>query len=201
MSGKGVSEQQISKPLAIGSFISHVGADDPPVTVEVLRLPRAGRELDFEQYLTGVCRAAMVHQGHLGTNIFRPAKGSGQAYRIIFKFDRRSNLIRWESSEERAEWRRLAEIVSTISGREVISGLEAWFTLPEQSKQHPSKHKVTAIVWLGIYLLVNLTSVVIGPLVETQPLLIRTFSITIIVVPVMTYLLLPFLTRLFSRWL
>jgi len=167
----------------------------------VLRRPKVGRELDFEEYLTGISRAAMAKPGHLGTNIFRPAKGSNQAYRVIFKFDRRSNLLRWESSKERALWRRLGETVSTTCSREVISGLEAWFTLPEHVEPHPSKHKMTLVVWLGIYMLVNIAFVTVGPLVESLPLLLRTLIITGLVVPVMTYFVLPFLTRLFRRWL
>lgn len=175
---------------------------DPPVTVEVLRRPKPGRELDFEEYLTGISRAAMAHPGHLGTNIFRPADGSNQAYRVIFKFDRSSNLQRWESSEERAQWRALAETVSITCKREVTSGLEAWFTLSEHiAEPHPSKHKMTLVVWLGIYMLVNIAFVTVGPFVESLPLLVRTLIITGLVVPVMTYFVLPFLTRLFGSWL
>jgi len=174
---------------------------DPPVTVEVLRRPKPGKEMEFEEYLTGISRAAMAQPGHLGTNIFRPPKGSNQPYRVIFKFEHRSQLQRWESSPERAEWRALAEAVSQSCDRIESCGLEAWFNLPETHIAHPPKHKMMLLVWLGIYCLVNIAFVTVGPVVEYLPLPVRTFVLTALIVPIMTYLVLPMLTRLFRGWL
>lgn len=183
------------------SGIAPIEENDPPVTVEVMRRPKPGKEMAFEEYLTGISRAAMAQPGHLGTNIFRPPKGTNQPYRIIFKFERRSQLRRWESSSERAEWRALAESVSQSCDRAETCGLEAWFTLPESHTPHPPRHKMMLLVWLGIYCLVNLAFITVGPLVEYLPLLVRTFILTALIVPIMTYLVLPLLTRLFKRWL
>ncbi|MCU7845249.1 MAG: antibiotic biosynthesis monooxygenase [Candidatus Thiodiazotropha sp. (ex Monitilora ramsayi)] len=177
------------------------GEGDPPVTVMVTRKPIPGKEPEFEAYLTGITHAAMQQSGHMGTNVFRPTKPDG-AYRIVFKFDRRSNLEKWESSAERAEWREIAENVSQPREIQTITGLEAWFTLPDCAiNVHPPKYKMAILVWLGVFSLVTLLSYMIGPLIENLPLIARTFTLTVIVVPTLTYLLLPFLTRIFSRWL
>jgi antibiotic biosynthesis monooxygenase (ABM) superfamily enzyme len=85
--------------------------NDPPVTVMVTRSPLPGKESEFEAYITGITQAAMQYRGHMGMNIFRPNKPAG-AYRIVFKFDRRSNLEKWENAEERAQWLEIAESVS-----------------------------------------------------------------------------------------
>ena len=177
------------------------GEGDPPVTVMVTRKPIAGKESEFEDYLTGITHAAMQQPGHMGTNVFRPTKPEG-SYRIVFKFDRRSNLERWENSAERGEWREIAEQVSQPREIQTITGLEAWFTLPDCAiNVHPPKYKMALLVWLGVFSLVTLLSYLIGPLIEDLPLIPRTFVLTIIVVPTLTYLVLPLLTRLFSRWL
>ncbi|MET0070923.1 MAG: antibiotic biosynthesis monooxygenase [Candidatus Thiodiazotropha sp.] len=174
---------------------------DPPVTVFVTRRPKAGKEEAFEDYLTGITQAALQHQGHLGTNIFRPAKPGGD-YRIIFKFDRRSNLERWEGSAEREEWRAIAEEVSEPRQVETISGLEAWFTLPSCALNvHPPKYKMALVVWMGVFSLVTLLSSLLAPLISAWPSLLQTFLLTALVVVCLTYAVMPLLTRLFSGWL
>ncbi|WP_369161416.1 antibiotic biosynthesis monooxygenase [Candidatus Thiodiazotropha sp. LNASS1] len=174
---------------------------DPPVTVLVTRRPKPGKERAFEDYLAGITQAALQHQGHMGTNIFRPSKPGGN-YRIIFKFDRRSNLERWEGSAERAEWRAIAEQVSEPRQVETISGLEAWFTLPACAiNVHPPKYKMALVVWMGVFSLVTLLSSLLGPLMSAWPRLLQTIVLTALVVVCLTYAVMPLLTRLFSGWL
>ncbi|MCG7927300.1 MAG: hypothetical protein JAY67_17405 [Candidatus Thiodiazotropha taylori] len=174
---------------------------DPPVTVMVTRKPIEGKESEFEGYIIGITNAAMQWPGHMGTNVFRPNKPDG-SYRIVFKFDRLSNLQSWENSPERGEWREIAEQVSQPREIQTITGLEAWFTLPDCAiNVHPPKYKMAFLVWLGVFTLVTLLSLLIGSYIEDLPLVVRTFTLTIIVVPTLTYFVLPFLTRLFSRWL
>lgn len=175
---------------------------DPPVSVMVTRRPLPGREAEFEAYLQGITQAAQSQPGHLGSTIFRPSGGADPSYRILFKFDRRSNLERWEQSAEREEWRALAEQVSEPRQVQMHTGLEAWFTLPAQPVNlPPPKHKMALIVWLGIYTLVTGLSALIGPLIADWPLPLRIFVITVPVVILMTYAVMPFLTRLFACWL
>jgi antibiotic biosynthesis monooxygenase (ABM) superfamily enzyme len=85
---------------------------------------------------------------------------------------------------------------------QTITGLEAGFTLPDcASNLHPPKYKMAMLVWLGVFTLVTLFSYLVGPLIAGWPQLARILATTLFVVPVLTYLVLPFLTRLFSRWL
>ncbi|MDX9766542.1 MAG: antibiotic biosynthesis monooxygenase, partial [Ectothiorhodospiraceae bacterium] len=164
---------------------------DPPVTVLVTRRPKPGQEQAFEDYLAGICQAAQAFPGHLGVNVFRPA-GPKDPYRILFKFDRRSNLDRWENSSEREDWRAIAEVVSEEPQRQVVTGLEAWFTLPSQPvNRPPPRHKMMLVTWAVIYVLVSLLSVLLGPLLEPLPLLLRVLILTGIVVLTMTYWLMP----------
>lgn len=81
----------------------HVEERDDGVTLSVTRTPLPGREGEFEKYLHGITEAASRFPGHLGAQIFWPARGQRQ-YRVVFRFDRESNLRRWEESEERQAW-------------------------------------------------------------------------------------------------
>lgn len=63
------------------------------------------------------------------------------------------------------------------------------------------QHKRAFIVWLAIYPLVTLLSYSLGGCLMPLPLVARTFILTVIAVPVMFYLLVPLLNKLFSSWL
>lgn len=63
------------------------------------------------------------------------------------------------------------------------------------------KHKRAFIIWLAIYPLVTILYYLLGSCLMPLPLVVRTFVLTIIAVPVMFYLLVPFLNKLFSNWL
>ena len=77
--------------------------DDPPVTLSATRRVRPGREREFEEYLRGLTETTSKFPGYLGTQIFRPARGERE-FRVVFSFDRESNLHAWKESEERRAW-------------------------------------------------------------------------------------------------
>jgi antibiotic biosynthesis monooxygenase (ABM) superfamily enzyme len=112
----------------------------------------------------------------LGSNVFHPNR-SDALYRIVFKFDRRSNLEKWENSPERAKWRVIAESVCQARKVETITGLEAWFTLPDCAiNVHPPKYKMAFLVWLGVSSLVALLSYLLGRLISDWTLVARSFT-------------------------
>ncbi|AFY73640.1 hypothetical protein Syn7502_01580 [Synechococcus sp. PCC 7502] len=182
---------------AVNSF------NDPSVTVVISRRVKPECKVEFESFLSGIVNACGQFQGHLGTNIFRPVNSDDPEYRIIFKFDRLSNLRNWEKSPERQHWFAIAEPL-TISPPQiqVVTGLETWFTLPgNPSITPPPRYKMAVVTWLAVFPLITLISVALKQLLVMLPLVIRVAIITAIAVPTMTYLLMPQMTKLFSSWL
>jgi antibiotic biosynthesis monooxygenase (ABM) superfamily enzyme len=176
---------------------------DPPVTVSITRRVRPGREKDFERSLADIIPTASAFPGHMGVNVFRPsAPGEGE-YVVIFTFDHVSNLRRWEESEERNRWLEgIAPLVEGEPRRRAVTGLETWFTLPGQrSFTPPPRHKMAVITWLAVYPLITAIFLFGGPLLLQLPLPLRTLLMTVVMVPVMTYLIMPGMARLFRRWL
>nr|MBA2520645.1 antibiotic biosynthesis monooxygenase [Chloroflexia bacterium] len=78
-------------------------ADDPAVTLSIVRRVRPGREREYEQLLQATLAAAEAFPGFLGARLFRPAGGDRQ-YRTVLRFDRESSLRAWEESEPRQRW-------------------------------------------------------------------------------------------------
>lgn len=178
-------------------------ADDLPVTVDVSRRVKPGCEETFEEFISGITAAAMTFEGHLGVNIFRPFDPANPQYRIIFKFDRMSNLRRWEESEVRREWLARAESLTLGSPvTQILTGLETWFTLPAQrAVVPPPRYKMALLTWLAVFPLISGINALFGPVLNQLPPLIRSLVLTAVLVPLMTYLVMPRMTRLFAQWL
>ncbi|MBO9998463.1 MAG: hypothetical protein J7641_05555 [Cyanobacteria bacterium SID2] len=177
--------------------------DDPPVTLSVARKVKPGCEEAFEKFISGVTAAAMTFEGYLGATIIRPSDPKDLEYRIIFKFDRRSNLLRWQESECRRQWLARAESLTLGSPIiEVLTGLETWFTLSSrQPVIPPPRYKMAVVTWIAIFPLVNLINVLLGPALAPLAPVGRSFVSTAILVPLMTYVVMPRMTRLFAKWL
>ncbi len=177
--------------------------DDPPVTVTVKRQVKPGCQKAFEEFLSGIINASMTFKGHLGTTVFRPTDSQDFEYLIVFKFDKQSNLRHWEESESRKQWMARGDALTVGSPQfEIITGLETWFTLGTQKPiVPPPKHKMVAVTWMAIYPLVNIINYLLLPLLKTLPPLLISFVTTAILVPLMTYVVMPRMTRLFAHWL
>lgn len=67
--------------------------------------------------------------------------------------------------------------------------------------QRPRRIKMAIIVWLAIYPLISLALYLFGDKLAQLPVLARTFLLTIVLVPTMTFIVMPFYNRIFSTWL
>jgi len=65
----------------------------------------------------------------------------------------------------------------------------------------PKKWKFSLMVWIAIYPAITLASFLLGDLIKDLALPVRTFIMTGILVPLMVYVLLPLLRKLFGAWL
>ncbi|SNC60259.1 hypothetical protein SAMN04487881_0222 [Marinobacter sp. es.048] len=184
---------------------SGVGQQDStaPFTVVVSRRVKKGQQDAFEALSSQMTERASRFPGYLGTAMFRPASPDDPEYRIVFKFQDRESLAAWEASEERAEL--LEQIESLLvqpSEREVTSGIVTWFTLPGQNPvTPPPKWKMTIVSWLALYPAVTLVFLLFGDVLAQVPLLLRTLLVTAVVMLLMSYVLMPRMTRWFAFWL
>lgn len=66
----------------------------------------------------------------------------------------------------------------------------------------PKKWKMAIVIWLAIYPLITTIFALLGKqLVQINPLPLRTLILTIIVVPIMVFILIPALQKLLHNWL
>ena len=65
----------------------------------------------------------------------------------------------------------------------------------------PPRYKMVVVTWLAVYPMITLILVLFWPLLSLLPMLLRTLVLTAVMVTLMTYVIMPRMTRLFSSWL
>lgn len=178
------------------------GGEDPPATGVASRRVEPGREEEFEAWVSGILDCVKTFPGYLGSDVMRPADARDDEYSILYRFDRASNLKRWEASDERRRWLDRAEPLVREQHVGRLTGLETWFTLPSKDGEPaPPRYKMVVITWLAVFPLATVLFLLLQPLMGGAPTILRTLVFTLIMVTTMTYVVMPRMTRLFSFWL
>jgi antibiotic biosynthesis monooxygenase (ABM) superfamily enzyme len=188
---------------------AHQPLDSPPhgthgpVTTTVTRRVKPGHEPFYDQFLEGIIAAASQFPGHLGVEVFRPESAAAGEYRIVYRFDTGEHLRAWLDSDERAAWVERAEphVIGPMRTR-FMTGLETWFTLPDRpNAPPPPAYKMALLTWITIFPLITLVVIALDPLLEKLDLVPRLAVTTAVTVPIMTWLVMPRITRLLRSWL
>jgi antibiotic biosynthesis monooxygenase (ABM) superfamily enzyme len=185
------------------SFESPPPGADGPVTTTVTRRVKQGHEAFYDQFLAGINAAASRFPGHLGVEVFRPESATTGEYRIVYRFDTGEHLRAWLESDERAAWLERAEphVIGPMRTR-FVTGLETWFTLPDRpGAPPPPPYKMALLTWLTIFPLITLVVIALDPLLDKLDLVPRLAVTTAVTVPIMTWLVMPRITRLLRSWL
>ena len=174
-----------------------------PVTTTVTRRIKPGHEDAYEQFLAGISGAARAFPGYLGIEVFRPAPGASGEYRTVYRFDSPAHLRAWLDSAERAAWLARAEPHAAGPMRaEFLTGLESWFTLPARpGAAAPPPYKMALVTWVTIFPLITVVVIVAAPLIGGLPQVPRLAVTTLATVSLMTWVVMPRVTRLLRRWL
>jgi uncharacterized protein len=172
-----------------------------PVTVVISRVVRRGHEREYEECLRGLAAAAAEFDGYLGADIIRPADHVHPEYVVVVRFTDYSSLRAWELSDIRADWLAKARsfAVDDDVRENVLDGSEYWFTAPAAPR--PSRSRQAVITWMGIYPLITLLLLLVGPLIATWPVWLRALLTSVTLVILMTYVVMPRLTKWFAGFL
>jgi hypothetical protein len=177
------------------------------VTVVVTRRVKPGREADYEAWLGRLQAEARSLHGYLGVTTQRPAPGGPREYVSVIRFATLADLQAFEASELRA--RHLAEAADLVEADAVwqrLTGLEFWFTPPPGTVvPQPSRSRMALLMIVVVFSLVLSIGTLVNagaarlPLPLPYPLrLLLTITIEVLL---MTYWLMPRLTRHLARWI
>lgn len=174
-----------------------------PVTVIVKRAVKAGRDSDFEIWLRGATEDLKKFQGYRDITMIRPPTDNPKReYVLVIRFDNYKNLDNWENSEVRNNWMKKANDFTESLENQRITGLEYWFSLPEIPRAHvPPRYKMATVTVIAIFPLSTLIGMYLVPYMMWMNAYFRGFVVTVMLVGLMTYIVMPYMTKLFSRWL
>jgi uncharacterized protein len=186
-----------------------------PVTVIVKRIAKKDKIKEFEEWLSGISKEVSRQEGSMGIDIIKPTPNisnkSKPEYVIIFRFNTYENLDKWEKSPIRHEWlqkgRKLAESDYDV---QKMTGLEFWFTpyfndesSPMIPLNPPPRYKmvIVTIPVISIMLMTLVPQIHFLTEMLSIPFPVRLVIALTITVLLMTYVIMPLLTKLLKPWL
>ncbi|MEG3877962.1 antibiotic biosynthesis monooxygenase, partial [Microcoleus sp. herbarium7] len=169
--------------------------------VAIARRVKPGYEADFEAAVRGATLAASTFPGYLGSEVLYPNNRRGD-WQMILRFDTLIHLQEWENSPICQGWIARADALTETPRVSRVNGLEAWFALPEMPNVVPPPKWKTAIVSaIGIYPMISVMPILLKPITNGLPAWLATLVSIAIMMPLMTWVVMPQITRLFKRWL
>ena len=175
------------------------------VTFIVTHEVKSGKESEYETWLHEIGEQAKLFEGHLGTNVIKPVSTKDK-YTIIIRFDRYENLEKWVQSDIRKmEITKISHILEHGDQFEIQTGIDFWFTPPQATKKMAPPFKQFLVTLSAIYPLTIIVPWAFLFLFAAFPMLmsplISKLLIDIVIVGLMVYAIMPYYTRLISRWL
>ncbi len=180
---------------------------EAPVTVVITRRVRPGREADYEAWLRRLQADAHAVPGYLGATTQRPAPGAAPGYVSVIRFDSVEHLLAFERSELRRRYdTEAAAFVEGDAAWQRLTGLEFWFTPPAGTVvPQPSRARMAVVMVVVVFGLVlsigTLVNQAAAALPFAVPYPLRLLVTIVIEVVLMTYWLMPRLTRHLARWI
>ncbi|WP_235008210.1 antibiotic biosynthesis monooxygenase [Microbacterium timonense] len=195
-----------------------------PITVAIERRIDPSRTVEATSWMQAGTDLATGCDGFLGSGWVRAGEGSDLWY-MLYRFRDIPTLEAWEDSPQRAWWLDSGRAFAREVRVERRTGIEGWFDAPfavrieSRHADHPAapatgpvqqpipsappRWKQAVTIWLGFFPTNLLASWLLGfvPGFAEWPLVARVLLSTVLLTPVMTYAVLPWVTRMLRPWL
>jgi hypothetical protein len=150
----------------------------------------------FTKWLEQLVAAATTAPGFEGSSVF----SAQHDWLLLLRFARHADLVSWRDSPAAiAMFAASASLASRAEQPQQRTGLETWFVLPGQTAvSPPPRWKMALMTWLAL-----LPQVIILALVmpASIPFPLNVALSTAIPVAMLTWVVMPRLTKLLYRWL
>ena len=181
------------------------------MTVAIHRSVSPDRVPEVTSWVQAGVRLANRWDGFLGSGWIRAAEGSGD-WIMLYRFADATRLEAWEGSDDRRLW--LAEGAGLVEERRVErrTGIEGWFDPPVRQDEPtgppllhaPPAWKQSVAIWLGFFPVNLAFTVLVGwllPPFAELPVVLRVLATTLVLTPIMSFWVLPWVTGSLAGWL
>lgn len=175
--------------------------DGDQVTAVASAHVRDGQGAAYRAVQRDLLDAMRTFPGFLRGELFEPVEGLQEETVAVFSFESRHDLDRWLASPERAELlERVRPLVDGDVVVNVVGGFAGWF--PHRAGGQPVRTwKQACAVLLALYPSTVLVTWVRLQLIPDAPSLLGTLIGNVVVTAMLTWLLMPHVTKLLAGWL
>jgi antibiotic biosynthesis monooxygenase (ABM) superfamily enzyme len=171
-----------------------------PVTLVISRRVRPGGEAAFEAWARELQQASRGFPGYLGVGVLRPPPGR-RDYTFVIRFESPAAARAWDAELRREHLPRApAEALEADADVRHVEGVEFWFSAPgELGAAQPVRWKMAIVLSFVVAALI----IALAPLtrrIAGWPLPARALLVGAIQVVLMTYVVMPRVTRWLGRW-
>jgi uncharacterized protein len=171
-----------------------------PIHIAITRRVRPGCEAAFQQELREFFQTSFSHGGVWGASMLVPPSDSDtHEYGILRTFASEAERDAFYASPMFKAWDERARMLT--EGEPVyrkLHGLEAWFRSP---RLPPPRWKMALATLLGVFPTSLFLSLTIGPAMHGWSLAAQTFVFAACMVALLTWAVMPLVTRLLRGWL
>src|SRR5437879_3664244 len=171
-----------------------------PIHIAITRRVRPGCEAEFQQALREFFQTSFSHGGVLGAYMLVPPPGSeSREFGILRTFHDGTERDAFYESPMFKAWEERARTLT--EGEPVyrqLHGLEAWFRSPHNP---PPRWKMAVATFLGVFPVAMILNLTVGPMIASSPFIIRNAIFNACVVALLTWIVMPVVTRVLHRWL
>jgi antibiotic biosynthesis monooxygenase (ABM) superfamily enzyme len=177
-----------------------------PITVSITRRVPAVRAREAQAWAKSGQDLLSGMPGYLGSGWIRPDPQS-EDWHMLYRFQDGDTLAAWEGSPERGWWVASAVGIAEDSRTERRTGIEGWFDTPTEvtvadpAPPAPPRWKQMVSIFIVFYPLSLVLQFIAAPFSGSLELWLRVLITVAVATPLMTYLLLPLVTRALRPWL
>jgi len=171
-----------------------------PVKIVLERHVRPDADVAFREWSQRFVQIAKRFPGHEGASVL--AVPNSDSHFVLVRFASPGELDEWQRSNEYAALMQEADLLGPAGEySETRTGMETWFTLPgrPQPAKPPANWKMALTTWVALLPMVVALGYLFRPF--RLPVLLEQALSTIIPVVLLTWVVMPALTRRLYRWL
>lgn len=177
-------------------------AEPTSATVVVSHPVRPGDEAAFLEWQHRMTEAEERSPGFRGAELFRPVPGVQDEWVAVYRFATTQDLERWLGSEARRQLLEAGRRFQEFRLRKLTRSFGSWLSVGDGGRApDPPSWKTALSVLVGLYPTVVLLTLVIGETWVGAPLWASLLLGNIISVALLTWVVMPLVTRALRFWL
>jgi antibiotic biosynthesis monooxygenase (ABM) superfamily enzyme len=169
-----------------------------PIHIAITRKVLPGKEEEFKAALHRFMGDSFDHHGVHGASMITGLPGADEGtIGILRTFKDEKERDAFYASKQFLDWEAYASTITETPVYRELNGLEAWFRSPLS----PPRWKMAVVTLCGVFPTSVVLFFTIGSLMIGFPVLLRLLITATAMVGLLTWLVMPFLTKLLKDWI